>query len=101
MCALVTGVQTCALPILGHGLFSILPDGSVVDGCGTGYAAPLVAKTAAVLDHAIEGAVSRETLIGLLVHHAELPLPLQYKVLAPTARHMVGFGMLLTAVLIL
>ena len=81
-----------AHPTLGHGLFSILPDGSIVDGCGTSYAAPLVAKTAAVLDHAIEGNVSRETLIGLLVHHAELPVPLQHKVLAPVARHMVGFG---------
>src|SRR3546814_10826644 len=62
---------------LGHGLFSILPDGTIVDGCGTSYAAPLAAKTAAVLDHAIEGEVSRETLIGLLVHHAEIPTTMQ------------------------
>lgn len=80
-------------PTLGHGLFSILPDGTIVDGCGTSYAAPLVAKTAAALDHAIEGEVSRETLIGLLVHHARLPEPLQPKLLAPVARHLVGFGM--------
>jgi hypothetical protein len=80
-------------PVLGHGLFSILPDGTVVDGCGTSYASPLAAKTAAVLDHAIEGEISRETLIGLLVHHAEMPVPLQPKMLTPIARHMVGFGM--------
>ena len=80
-------------PNLGHGLFSILPDGTVVDGCGTSYASPLAAKTAAVLDHAIEGEVSRETLIGLLVHHAETPALLQSKALAPIARQMVGFGM--------
>lgn len=80
-------------PELGHGLFSILPDGTIVDGCGTSYAAPLAAKTAAVLDHAIEGEVSRETLIGLMVHHAEMPVPLQSKELAPIARHMVGFGL--------
>ena len=80
-------------PTLGHGLFSILPDGTIVDGCGTSYAAPLVAKTAAALDHAIEGEVSRETLIGLLVHHAQVPEPLRPKVLAPVARHLVGFGM--------
>lgn len=79
--------------VLGHGLFSILPDGSIIDGCGTSYASPLAAKTAAVLDQAIEGEVSRETLIGLLVHHAEIPAPLQSKALAPIARHMVGFGM--------
>ena len=78
---------------LGHGLFSILPDGTIVDDCGTSYAAPLAAKTAAVLDHSIEGEVSRETLIGLLVHHAEMPVPMQAKALAPIARHMVGFGM--------
>jgi hypothetical protein len=80
-------------PELGHGLFSILPDGTIVDGCGTSYAAPLAAKTAAVLDHAIEGEVSRETLIALMVHHAEMPVPLQAKELAPIARHMVGFGL--------
>lgn len=79
--------------VLGHGLFSVLPDGTVVDGCGTSYASPLAAKTAAVLDHAIEGEVSRETLIGLLVHHAQMPVPLQAVALAPVARHMVGFGM--------
>lgn len=78
---------------LGHGLFSLLPDGAIGDGCGTSYAAPLAAKTAAVLDHAIEGEVSRETLIGLMVHHAELPAPLRAKELAPVARHLVGFGM--------
>lgn len=78
---------------LGHGLFSVLPDGTVIDGCGTSYASPLVAKTAAVLNHAIEGEVSRETLIGLLVHHAEIPEPLRPKVLRPIARHLVGFGM--------
>lgn len=87
------GGSGTAHPLVGHGLFSILPDGTVVDDCGTSYAAPLIAKTAAALDHAIEGEVSRETLIGLLVHHAQLPEPLRHKVLAPVARHLVGFGM--------
>lgn len=77
---------------LGHGLFSIAPDGSVLDGCGTSYAAPLVAKTAAVLDHAIEGEVSRETLTALLIHHAVLPMPLQAKAFSSVARHLSGFG---------
>jgi hypothetical protein len=77
---------------LGHGLFSIRPDGSVCDGCGTSYAAPLVAKTAAVLDHSIKGEVSRETLIGLLLHHARMPELLAGKTLASVARDLVGFG---------
>lgn len=82
---------------LGHGLFSLAADGAVVDGCGTSYATPLVAKTAAALDHAIEGEVSRETLIGLLVHHAEVPQPLRHKAMGPVARHLVGFGVPLPA----
>jgi hypothetical protein len=77
---------------LGHGLFSLRPDGSICDGCGTSYAAPLVAKTAAVLDHSIEGEVSRETLIGLLLHHARMPELLAGKTLSSVARDLVGFG---------
>ncbi len=80
-------------PVRGHGLFSILPNGAVVDGCGTSYATPLVAKTAARLIQEIEGEVSRETVIGLLVHNAEIPEPLRSKDLVPVAHHLVGFGM--------
>jgi hypothetical protein len=77
---------------LGHGLFSLKPDGSVCDGCGTSYATPLVAKTAAVLDQSIEGEVSRETLIGLLLHHARMPELLAGKTLSSVARDLAGFG---------
>ena len=78
---------------LGTGLYSLTPDGGILDGCGTSYATPLLAKTAAVLDHAIEGDVSRETLTALLIHNAQLPAPLQGKNFLPVARHLVGFGM--------
>jgi hypothetical protein len=86
---------------LGHGLFSIRPDGSVQDGCGTSYATPLVAKTAAVLEHSIEGIVSRESLIGLLLHHAQVPELLQSRALRGVARDLVGFGKPLSAAEIL
>jgi hypothetical protein len=76
----------------GHGLFSLTHEGDVSDGCGTSYAAPLVAKTAAVLDQSIEGEVSRETLIGLLLHHARMPSCLAGKSLAAVARDLAGFG---------
>lgn len=81
-----------AHPTLGHGLFSVTPDGAITDGCGTSYATPLAAKTASVLDHLIEGEVSRETLIGLLVHHAKIPKALEERTLARIARHLIGFG---------
>lgn len=76
-----------------HGLSSVAPDGTVSDGCGTSYATPLVAKTAATLDHSIEGDVSRETIIALLIHHARIPQPLTSKMLSSTARDLVGYGM--------
>ncbi|MDD3182777.1 MAG: S8 family peptidase [Alphaproteobacteria bacterium] len=77
---------------LGHGLFSIAPDGAISDGCGTSYAAPLVAKMLSSLDHSIEGDVSRETLMALATHHACLPDILSKKELKDVARHLVGFG---------
>ncbi|MGO9427599.1 S8 family peptidase [Rhodoblastus sp.] len=76
----------------GHGLFSMKPDGDVCDGCGTSYASPLVAKTAAVLDQSIEGEISRETLIGLLLHHARMPDVLASKTHSSVARDLAGFG---------
>lgn len=80
-------------PTLGHGLLSLDHKGKIVDGCGTSYAAPNVAKTLASLDHAIEGSVSRETLIGLGIHHASLPDSLNDKNLRNVTKHLVGFGM--------
>lgn len=80
-------------PLLGHGLLSLDPTGKIVDGCGTSYAAPNVAKTLASLDHSIEGIVSRETLIALGIHHAVLPESLNDKNLRNVSKHLVGFGM--------
>jgi hypothetical protein len=79
-------------PSIGHGLFSLSPDGHVADGCGTSYATPFVAKQAAQLDAAIEGNVSRETLMGLLAHHAKAPGPLQDELLDVVGRQLAGHG---------
>jgi hypothetical protein len=79
-------------PNKGHGLFSVDSGGQVVDGCGTSYAAPNVAKTMAAIDHSIEGEVSRETLIALAIHHAQLPNILNQKEFNDIAKHLVGFG---------
>ncbi|MDR0604039.1 MAG: S8 family serine peptidase [Bacteroidales bacterium] len=77
----------------GHGLFSINEHGHIEDGCGTSYAAPNVAKIIASLENAIEGDVSRETLIALSIHHAILPEPFNNRQLNTVAKHLVGFGM--------
>lgn len=75
------------------GLYSFSTSGDVVSSCGTSYAAPLVAKTLAVLDKQIAGYVSREVLYGLLIHHAQVPKNLNKKELNEISRDFVGFGL--------
>lgn len=74
------------------GLHSIHPTGHVVEGCGTSYAAPHVARLLATLDHEIEGYTSRETLMALAIHNASLPSALDHEELTPIVRDLVGFG---------
>lgn len=74
------------------GLHSLAPNGAAVSGCGTSYAAPLVAKTLAALEHSIEGEVSRETLTALVVHSAVMPKALTRKAFKGVAPQLVGFG---------
>lgn len=78
--------------IVGHGLLSLSPSGEIVDGCGTSYATPQVAKTLASLDHSIEGGATRETLLGLLIHNAVMPECLNDKKLRSVTKDLVGFG---------
>lgn len=77
----------------GHGLLSLNTASKIVDGCGTSYATPNVSKTLACLDHAIEGNVSRESLIALAVHHAVVPELFLDKNLKDVAKDLIGFGM--------
>ncbi|MCR6732618.1 MAG: S8 family peptidase [Afipia sp.] len=77
----------------GHGLYSVAPDGSCADGCGTSYAAPFLARQTALLDWQIEGDVSRETLTALLAHHARIPEPLSDASLNLIGRQLCGHGM--------
>lgn len=81
----------------GHGLYSIDPLGFITDGCGTSYAAPNIARIMASLENAIEGEVSRETLISLCIHNASLPEAMQDKKLNSIAKHLVGFGIPLSS----
>jgi len=74
------------------GLYSLSPTGQALQSCGTSYSAPLVAKTVAALDHAIEGGITREALTALVIHHAEMPSGLDDPVLHPIIHHYVGAG---------
>lgn len=79
-------------PILGRGLYSITPDLEKTDGCGTSYAAPLVAKTLATLDSKIEGYTSRETLSALLIHHSTRPQLYQETNIKKISKDLIGYG---------
>jgi hypothetical protein len=79
-------------PIASSGLYSVDPFGLVVEHQGTSFATPLVAKIVAALDEKIQGEVSRETLIALLAHYAEVRTPLDDPAFKDISRHLVGFG---------
>ncbi len=74
------------------GLSAFATDSTVVDNNGTSFAAPLVASTVATIDHRLDGAVPRETLIALLVHRAHRCQAMQHAALHHVAREFVGFG---------
>jgi len=74
------------------GLLSLTPAGRVVSSCGTSFAAPLVAKTLAVLDRAIAGGAPLEMLAALAVHSAEIPSPLKHRKLSRISKDFVGAG---------
>lgn len=76
-----------------HNLYSIAPDGSLTQGCGTSYAAPLVAKTLANLNHATNNNCSNETLKALLIHHANKPEWLTTERMKKVGNDLVGFGL--------
>ncbi|WP_349885561.1 S8 family peptidase [Microbacterium sp. WHRI 7836] len=91
------GGSGTSLPDGNRGMLSVDGAGSIVTGCGTSYAAPLVARRLADLDALIEGPVSREVLLALMVHFANTPMLYTHKTLLPAAQHLIGFGMPVTA----
>ncbi len=74
------------------GLQSLSSSGEGIQSCGTSYAAPLVARTVAAVDHAIEGDISREALTALVIHHAKIPDSLSGKRLNQIKRDFIGAG---------
>lgn len=79
------------------GLYSLEADGSLSSNAGTSFAAPLVARSLADLDQAIEGDVPREVLLALLVHYSQAPRLYRAASVLPIARDLIGFGVPLSA----
>ncbi|MDQ3696081.1 MAG: S8 family peptidase [Chloroflexota bacterium] len=74
------------------GLRSFGPVGGYVTRSGTSFAAPLVAKTLANIDHTIEGEAKRETIVALAVHGSTMPTCTTDRLLNTVAGDFVGFG---------
>ncbi|QWL31028.1 S8 family peptidase [Rathayibacter toxicus] len=91
------GGSGTAKPTGNHGLVSVNEDGFLVSGCGTSYAAPLVARRLADLDALIDGNVSRDTLLALMVHFAHTPDVFGQKPILPVTHDLIGFGVPITA----
>jgi hypothetical protein len=74
------------------GLQSTDIDGSMVQVCGTSFAAPLVARTLSELDLLTDIQRSTRTLRALAVQSAEMPPPLAQRGLRDLGRQFAGFG---------
>lgn len=79
------------------GLKSVIQGGGYNDVKGTSFAAPLVAKTMARYCQLIPGNVSRELIIGLVIHHSKLPYLYAKPPLSDQAKDLIGFGVPLPA----
>lgn len=79
------------------GLQTVAEGGSIKDVSGTSFAAPLVAKTMARYCQLIEGNISRELMIGLVIHHSKIPDLYSNAPLADQAKDLIGFGVPLAA----
>lgn len=75
-----------------HRLVSITPAGSAITSCGTSFAAPLIAKSLAALESAIDGRLPAHTLRALMIHSCKTPEALTSRGLSALARQFVGFG---------
>ncbi|MEA9427284.1 S8 family peptidase [Aeromonas caviae] len=75
-----------------HPLHSLNHSGLLVPDEGTSFAAPLVAKTLALLNHRIDGRQPRDVLMALMYHFAKMPALLDDKLLNDVSKDFAGFG---------
>lgn len=80
-------------PRIGTGLYSVDNDSNICYNCGTSFSAPLVAKTMALVERQIEGTVSRETLIALMVQNSHVPSAFDRPEYRSMLKDLIGYGM--------
>lgn len=85
------GTGDSTIPKITH-LVSSDEAGNSVHVRGTSFAAPLVAKTLAVLDIATGERLAPRSLRAFLIHHSSVPAPLSSPRLRQVSRQFVGFG---------
>lgn len=74
------------------GLVSIDRDCVSTDVRGTSFAAPLVTRTLAELDHITQSTLSTDALKALVIHSTKTPAPLAKRGHRDLARQFAGFG---------
>ena len=80
-------------PEIGTGLYSVDNNSNITYSCGTSFSAPLVAKTMALVEKQIEGTVSRETLIALMVQNSHVPSAFVRPEYRSMLKDLIGYGM--------
>ena len=79
-------------PEIGTGLYSVDNNSNITYNCGTSFSAPLVAKTMALVEKQIEGTVSRETLIALMVQNSHIPSAFNRPEYQTMLKDLIGYG---------
>lgn len=80
-------------PAVGTGLSTVDANGKITYSCGTSFSAPLVSKTMALLEKQIEGTVSRETLIALMIQNSFTPTAFNKPEYKHLLKDLIGYGM--------
>jgi hypothetical protein len=80
------------------GVLTLNSFNKIMNEGGTSFAAPLIAKTLASIEHKLNKRVSRNALVAMLIHHSDFPCSLSDKeITTPIKRRFVGFGTPITS----
>lgn len=82
----------CHSSLDGTGLLSVDINSKIYSNAGTSFSTPIISKTLACLDNAIEGNTSRETLMALLIHNSEVPEFMKNRAYKNLLKDSIGYG---------